>query len=418
MKETITKQLGAVLQASREIITLTDEAINRLLCDLADRIPAHQEAILAANKIDVERMDPADPMVDRLLLNPSRLEAIAADIRNVASLTSPLDVVLEERMLQNGLGLKKVTVPIGVIGIIYEARPNVTFDVFALCLKSGNATVLKGGSDAMYSNIAIVELIHSVLKEHGINPDTIYLLPAEREAAAIMLNAVGYIDMIIPRGSQKLIDFVRDNAKVPVIETGAGIVHTYFDKSGDLELGKQVIFNAKTRRPSVCNALDTLIIHRDRLGDLPALVEPLLEKQVLLFADEAAFAALHGHYPDALLQLAEPEHFGTEFLSLKMSVKTVSSLEEALEHIAHYSSRHSEAIIATDAATTATFLKRVDAAVVYANTSTAFTDGAQFGLGAEIGISTQKLHARGPMALKELTTYKWIIEGNGQVRAV
>ena len=418
MKETITKQLGAVLQASREIITLTDEAINRLLCDLADRIPAHQEAILTANKKDVERMDPADPMVDRLLLNPARLEAIAADIRNVASLTSPLDVVLEERMLQNGLGLKKVTVPIGVIGIIYEARPNVTFDVFALCLKSGNATVLKGGSDAMYSNIAIVELIHTVLKEHGINPDTIYLLPAEREAAAIMLNAVGYIDMIIPRGSQKLIDFVRDNAKVPVIETGAGIVHTYFDKSGDLELGKQVIFNAKTRRPSVCNALDTLIIHHDRLGNLPALVEPLLEKQVLLFADEAAFDALQGHYPDALLQLAEPEHFGTEFLSLKMSVKTVASLEEALEHIAHYSSRHSEAIISTDTATTATFLKRVDAAVVYANTSTAFTDGAQFGLGAEIGISTQKLHARGPMALKELTTYKWIIEGNGQVRPV
>jgi len=418
MKETITKQLGAVLQASREIITLTDEAINRLLCDLADRIPAHQEAILTANKKDVERMDPADPMVDRLLLNPARLEAIAADIRNVASLTSPLDVVLEERMLQNGLGLKKVTVPIGVIGIIYEARPNVTFDVFALCLKSGNATVLKGGSDAMYSNIAIVELIHCVLKEHGINPDTIYLLPAEREAAAIMLNAVGYIDMIIPRGSQKLIDFVRDNAKVPVIETGAGIVHTYFDKSGDLEIGKNVIFNAKTRRPSVCNALDTLIIHRDRLGDLPALVEPLLEKQVQLFADEAAFAALHGQYPDALLQIAEPEHFGTEFLSLKMSVKTVSSLEEALEHIAHYSSRHSEAIISTDTATTATFLKRVDAAVVYANTSTAFTDGAQFGLGAEIGISTQKLHARGPMALKELTTYKWIIEGNGQVRQV
>jgi len=418
MKESIIQRFHAVQQASREIITLTDEAINRLLCDLADRIPAHQEAILTANKKDVERMDPADPMVDRLLLNQARLEAIAADIRNVASLTSPLDVVLEERVLKNGLGLKKVTVPIGVIGIIYEARPNVTFDVFALCLKSGNATVLKGGSDAMYSNIAIVELIHSVLKEHGINPDTIYLLPAEREAAAIMLNAVGYIDMIIPRGSQKLIDFVRDNAKVPVIETGAGIVHTYFDKSGDLEVGKQVIFNAKTRRPIVCNALDTLIIHHDRLGDLPALVEPLLEKQVLLFADEAAFAALQGHYPDTLLQLADAEHFGTEFLSLKMSVKTVSSLEEALEHIAHYSSRHSEAIIATDAATTATFLKRVDAAVVYANTSTAFTDGAQFGLGAEIGISTQKLHARGPMALKELTTYKWIIEGNGQVRAV
>ena len=418
MKETITKQLRAVQQASREIITLTDEAINRLLCALADSIPAHQGAILEANRKDIERMDPSDPMVDRLLLNVSRLDAIAADIRNVASLPSPLDTVLENRVLPNGLNLRKVTVPIGVIGIIYEARPNVTFDVFALCLKSGNATVLKGGSDAMYSNIAIVELIHSVLKEHGFNPDTIYLLPAEREAAAIMLNAVGYIDMIIPRGSQKLIDFVRDNAKVPVIETGAGIVHTYFDKSGDLDLGKQIIFNAKTRRPSVCNALDTLVVHQERLGDLPALIEPLKEKQVVLFADEAAYQSLQGFYPDALLNRAEPEHFGTEFLSLKMSVKTVSSLEEALEHIARYSSRHSEAIISTDPETTAIFLKRVDAAVVYANTSTAFTDGAQFGLGAEIGISTQKLHARGPMALKELTTYKWIIEGSGQVRAV
>ena len=418
MKELITKQLIAVQQASREIITLTDEAINRLLCALADRIPAHRDAILQANRKDIERMEPSDPMVDRLLLNASRLDGIAADIRNVASLPSPLNAVLEERVLPNGLNLKKVTVPIGVIGIIYEARPNVTFDVFALCLKSGNATVLKGGSDAMYSNIAIVELIHSVLKEHGINPDTIYLLPAEREAAAVMLNAVGYIDMIIPRGSQKLIDFVRNNAKVPVIETGAGIVHTYFDKSGDLELGQKIIFNAKTRRPSVCNALDTLVIHQERLSDLPALVEPLLEKQVVLFADEAAFRALQGFYPEALLHRAEPEHFGTEFLSLKMSVKTVASLEEALEHIAHYSSRHSEAIISNEPDITATFLKRVDAAVVYANTSTAFTDGAQFGLGAEIGISTQKLHARGPMALKELTTYKWIIEGNGQVRPV
>ena len=311
MKETITKQLQAVQQASREIITLTDEAINRLLCALADSIPAHRDAILEANQKDIERMDPRDPMVDRLLLNESRLDAIAADIRNVASLPSPLDTVLEQRVLPNGLNLKKVTVPIGVIGIIYEARPNVTFDVFALCLKSGNATVLKGGSDAMYSNIAIVELIHSVLKRHGINPDTIYLLPAEREAAAVMLNAVGYIDMIIPRGSQKLIDFVRNNAKVPVIETGAGIVHTYFDKSGELELGKDIIFNAKTRRPSVCNALDTLVIHRDRLGDLPALVAPLQEKQVVLFADEAAFHALQGFYPEALLHQAEPEHFGT-----------------------------------------------------------------------------------------------------------
>ena len=416
MKETITTQLRAVQRASREIITLTDETINHLLLALANSIPDHQDVILEANQKDIERMDPADPMVDRLLLNASRLDAIAADIRNVASLPSPLDSVLEARVLPNGLNLKKVTVPIGVIGIIYEARPNVTFDVFALCLKSGNATVLKGGSDALYSNIAIVDLIHSVLKGNGINPDTIYLLPAEREAAGVMLNAVGYIDMIIPRGSQKLIDFVRDNAKVPVIETGAGIVHTYFDKSGDLNLGQKIIFNAKTRRPSVCNALDTLVIHQERLDDLATLIKPLQEKEVVLFADEAAYLKLQGFYPDTLLHRAEQEHFGTEFLSLKMSVKTVASLEEALEHIAHYSSRHSEAIITDDPETKEIFLKRVDAAVVYANTSTAFTDGAQFGLGAEIGISTQKLHARGPMALKELTTYKWIIEGNGQTR--
>jgi glutamate-5-semialdehyde dehydrogenase len=268
----------------------------------------------------------------------------------------------------------------------------------------------------MYSNIAIVDLIHSVLKEHGINPDVLYLLPAEREAAAVMLNAVGYIDMIIPRGSQKLIDFVRNNAKVPVIETGAGIVHTYFDKNGNLEIGKKIVFNAKTRRPSVCNALDTLLIHSERLDDLATLVEPLQEKQVMLFADEQAYMKLQDSYPEALLHRAEPEHFGTEFLSLKMSIKTVPSLDDALDHIARYSSRHSEAIITDDPAAKAIFLKRVDAAVVYANTSTAFTDGAQFGLGAEIGISTQKLHARGPMALRELTTYKWIIEGDGQTR--
>ncbi|EAT59103.1 glutamate-5-semialdehyde dehydrogenase [Chlorobium ferrooxidans] len=416
MQETIIRQLASVQQASREIITLSDAGINSVLSDLAQKIPLHSEELLNANMKDLERMDPADPMFDRLMLNAARLQGIAGDIQNVALLPSPLDLVLEERELPNGLGLKKVTVPMGVIGIIYEARPNVTLDVFALCLKSGNATVLKGGSDALHSNIAIVKLIHSVLREHNINPDVLYLLPAEREAAAVMLNAVGYIDMIIPRGSQKLIDFVRNNAKVPVIETGAGIVHTYFDKSGSLEIGKKVIFNAKTRRPSVCNALDTLVMHCDRLNDLAALVEPLQEKQVVLFADEPAYSKLQGFYPEALLKRAEPEHFGTEFLSLKMSVKTVSSLEEALDHIARYSSRHSEAIITDDPSVKATFLKRVDAAVVYANTSTAFTDGAQFGLGAEIGISTQKLHARGPMALRELTTYKWIIEGDGQVR--
>jgi glutamate-5-semialdehyde dehydrogenase len=416
MQATIIRQLEAVRQASREIVTLSEETINALLLDLAEKIPAHRKALLEANRKDLERMDPSNSMYDRLLLDEARLEGIAGDIRNVASLPSPLGHVIEQRTLPNGLKLRKMTVPIGVIGIIYEARPNVTFDVFTLCLKSGNATVLKGGSDAMYSNIAIADLIHSVLKNHSINPDTLYLLPAEREAAGIMLNATGYIDMIIPRGSQNLIDFVRNNAKVPVIETGAGIVHTYFDRSGELELGKKVICNAKTRRPSVCNALDTLVIHRDRIGDLAALVGPLQEKKVVLYADEEAYAALKGVYPETMLHRAEPEHYGTEFLSLKMSVKTVRSLDEALEHIDRYSSKHSEAIIAADCEAKDTFMKRVDAAVVYANTSTAFTDGAQFGLGAEIGISTQKLHARGPMALRELTTYKWLIEGEGQIR--
>jgi glutamate-5-semialdehyde dehydrogenase len=416
MQETIIRRLEAVRQASRQIVLLNEEAINSVLLDLAGRIQAHHEVLLEANRKDLERMDPANPMYDRLLLNASRLEGIAGDIRNVAALPSPLGHVIEERTLPNGLGLRKVAVPIGVIGIIYEARPNVTFDVFSLCLKSGNATVLKGGSDAMYSNIAIVDLIHAVLRDHSIPADTLYLLPAEREAAGIMLNAVGYIDMIIPRGSQNLIDFVRDNARVPVIETGAGIVHTYFDRSGDLELGKKVVFNAKTRRPSVCNALDTLVIHRDRLSDLAALAAPLEDKKVVIYADEEAYGVLKGHYPETLLHRAEPEHYGTEFLSLKMSVKTVSSLEEALDHIDRYSSKHSEAIIAADPHAKETFMKRVDAAVVYSNTSTAFTDGAQFGLGAEIGISTQKLHARGPMALRELTTYKWLIEGEGQIR--
>jgi glutamate-5-semialdehyde dehydrogenase len=414
--EAIVQHFQAVQCASRKIVTLEEATIDGVLIELADRIPAATDAILEANRKDLERMDPADPRYDRLLLNEARLKSIASDIRNVASLPSPLDRVLEERTLPNGLELKKVTVPLGVIGIIYESRPNVTFDVFALCLKSGNATVLKGGSDAAFSNIAIVELIQTVISERGLDPEMIYLLPAEREAAHIMLNAVGYIDVIIPRGSQQLIDFARKHSTVPVIETGAGIVHTYFDQSGDLAMGCDIIFNAKTRRPSVCNALDTLIVHESRIDDLPVLVELLEEKMVQLYADEPAYYKLLGRYPDELLEIASPEHFGTEFLSLKMSIKTVSGIEEALDHIARHSSKHSEAIIASDQAAIDAFMKRVDAAAVYANTSTAFTDGAQFGLGAEIGISTQKLHARGPMALKELCSYKWLITGQGQVR--
>jgi glutamate-5-semialdehyde dehydrogenase len=414
--EAIVKQLQAVQNASRKIVTLDTETIDGLLVELADRIPAAAEAILEANRKDLDRMDSADPRYDRLLLNEARLAAIASDLRNVAALPSPLDRVLEERTLPNGLELRKVSVPLGVVGIIYESRPNVTFDVFALCLKSGNATVLKGGSDASFSNIAIVELIRTVIGDRGLDADMIFLLPAEREAAHILLNAVGYIDVIIPRGSQQLIDFARKHSTVPVIETGAGIVHTYFDASGDLAMGRDIVFNAKTRRPSVCNALDTLIVHESRIDDLPVLVELLEEKMVQLYADEPAYYKLLGRYPDELLEMATPEHYGTEFLSLKLSIKTVASFEEALDHIARHSSKHSEAIIASDQAAIDDFMKRVDAAAVYANTSTAFTDGAQFGLGAEIGISTQKLHARGPMALRELCSYKWLVTGQGQVR--
>jgi glutamate-5-semialdehyde dehydrogenase len=361
-------------------------------------------------------MDPADPKYDRLLLNPKRLEDIAQDIRKVADLPSPLGRVLEERTLPNGLELKKTSVPMGVIGIVYESRPNVTFDVFALCLKSGNAAVLKGSRDAHFSNLAIVELIKNILADYGLE-NSVYLAPSEREALLPILTANAYIDLVIPRGSQGLIDFVRKNATVPVIETGAGIVHVYFDASGDLNKGSAIVCNAKTRRVSVCNALDTLIVHESRLQDLATLVSPLAEQQVELFADERALAKLVGKYPDQLLALADASHFGTEFLSLKMSVKTVSNLQEALDHIDRYSSRHSETIVAEDPEIQDIFLRNVDAAVVYSNASTAFTDGSQFGMGAEIGISTQKLHARGPMALPELTSYKWVVKGNGQIRS-
>jgi glutamate-5-semialdehyde dehydrogenase len=323
---------------------------------------------------------------------------------------------LEKRDLKSGLSLEKLTVPLGVIGIIYEARPNVTFDVFSLCLKSGNACLLKGGSDAEFSNTKIVALIKEVLGEHKINPQAIELLPSDRSATHELLHAVGYVDIIIPRGSQSLIDYVRDNSKVPVIETGAGIVHTYFDRSGDVQKGADIVFNSKTRRVSVCNALDCLIIHQDRLTDLPALTKRLADKNVVLYADEKSLRMLKGNYPDNLLTVAEEKHFGIEFLDYKMSVKTVENLEDALNHIFNYGSKHSEAIVAEDEGTVEMFLKNVDAAAVYANASTAFTDGAQFGLGAEIGISTQKLHARGPMALREMTSYKWLIRGNGTVR--
>jgi glutamate-5-semialdehyde dehydrogenase len=402
--------------ACRKIILVREEQVDQALNSLADLTESSVDFLLRENNKDLNRMDPDDPKYDRLRLTEKRIIDIAADLRNVARLKSPLGEILEEKKLKNGLHLKKLRVALGVIGIIYEARPNVTFDVFALCLKSGNVCVLKGGSDAENSNKAILSMIHQVLDQEGLPKDFVQLMPATREATGELLGATGYVDMIIPRGSQNLIDYVRANSRVPVIETGAGIVHTYFDETGDFTEGKAIISNAKLRRVSVCNALDCLIIHQNRLSDLPGLIKDLGDNEVEIYADERSLEVLGGKYPAGFLKPAETEHFGTEFLSKKMSIKSVVSLSEALDHIAKYSSKHSEAIIAEDEKTIERFFNEVDAAVVYANTSTAFTDGAQFEMGAEIGISTQKLHARGPMALRELTSYKWIVRGNGQVR--
>lgn len=412
----INELLQQTLAASRQLVMLDDATINRVLLDTADALMSCQAEVLAANAEDLRRMDPANPKYDRLKLTEKRLAGIAGDMKNVASLPSPLGRLLSEAVRPNGMVIRKVTVPFGVIGVIYEARPNVTFDVFSLCFKSGNACVLKGGSDADCSNRALVAIIHDVLASLGIDPAICTLLPPDREATTELLNAVGLVDLIIPRGSSSLINFVRDHARVPVIETGAGICHTYFDKEGDKEKGREIVNNAKTRRVSVCNALDCLIIHTDRLADLPYICGKLADSDVTIYADEPAFATLAGHYPAALLQPATAESFGTEFLDYKMSVRTVASLDEALAHIARYSSKHSESIVSESAEAVRRFQQMVDAACVYANVSTAFTDGAQFGFGAEIGISTQKLHARGPMALPELTTYKYIIEGEGQTR--
>lgn len=407
-----------VKAASKELALISDDRKNEILLAVADAIIKRKGELLEENKKDLSRMDKSNPLYDRLQLTDKRLEGIAADMRHVATLENPLGKVQKHKTLENGLVLTRISVPFGVIGVIYEARPNVSFDVFSLCFKSGNACVLKGGRDADDSNRAINALIHEVLEREGVNPSVVELLPATHEATGEMLNAVGYIDVCIPRGGKKLIQFVRDTAKVPVIETGAGVVNTYFDEDGSLKIGVPVILNAKTRRVSVCNALDCLIIHEKRLPDLPQLCQQLAEKNVVLYADEKAYEALNGKYPENLLQHATAESFGTEFMDYKMAVKTVSSLDEALQHIDKFGSGHSESIITDNKDHASRFQKEVDAACVYVNAPTSFTDGAQFGLGAEIGISTQKLGPRGPMALEEMCTYKWLIEGEGQIRPI
>ena len=412
----IENTLQLLKDASYSLPVLEENQINDLLLTLADAIESNSAVLLEANAKDLARMDRSNPVYDRLLLTDDRLKGIASDMRHVAELESPVGKVIDERVRPNGMKLTRVRVPFGVIGVIYEARPNVSFDVFSLCFKSRNACALKGGSDAYDSNCAIVDLIHRVLAEKGIDPHVVELLPAGHEAAAELMKAVGMVDLLIPRGSARLIKSVREQAQIPCIETGAGVCHTYFDKEGDIKKGADIIFNSKTRRPSVCNTLDSLVIHADRLSDLPELCIRMATKNVVIEADEQSYAALEGKYPAELLEHATDESFGKEFLAYRMSIKTVASFEEALQHIRRYTSHHSECIVTENAEHGRKFQQYIDAACVYVNVSTAFTDGAQFGLGAEIGISTQKMHARGPMGLEEITTYKWLINGDGQTR--
>lgn len=406
----------AAREASRSLTGYSDRERSDVLRTLADLVERETPALLSANAEDLSRMDPANPLYDRLQLTPARLEAIAADLRHVSDLPCPLGEEVEHRTLDNGIDLRRVRVPFGVIGVIYEARPNVTFDVFALCLKSGNACILKGGHDAEDSNRATIKLIHRALEMHGVDRAAATLLPSTHDATAAMLGATGYIDVCIPRGGRRLIDFVRDNARVPVIETGAGVVSCYFDIAGDAEIGRGIVANAKTRRVSVCNALDTLLVHRGRLADLPALCEPLAAKDVTIHADAEALEALRGHYPEHLITEAMAEDWDREWMSYDMGLRTVADADEAIAHIAAHGSGHSESIVTDDEATADLFRRRVDAACVYVNLPTSFTDGGQFGLGAEIGISTQKLGPRGPMGLREITTTRYLLTGHGQLR--
>ncbi len=416
MSVTIMEELAKTKAASYELQELSENHIAAVLTDFADALRVERAAILSANKQDLRKMERDNPLYDRLLLNDERIDAIAADVEHVATLPSPVGEMIEGRTLDNGLALSRVRVPLGVVAVIYEARPNVTPDVFSLCFRSRNACVMRGGSDAHETNLVLIDIIHRVLKAHDIDSAVAYLMPPEREYVPEMLRAHQYVDVCIPRGSQGLIDFVRETASIPVIETGRGVVHTYVDEGADIKMAAAIIDNAKTRRPSVCNALDTLLVHEALLPQLEALVAPLASKGVKLHADERAKDTLAAFYPAVLLADATEETKDREWMSLQMNLLSVPSLESALMHIRSYGSGHTEAIITQDEKAAKVFERRVDASTVMVNCSTAFTDGGQFSLGAEIGISTQKLHARGPMGLEALTSYKWLLEGTGQVR--
>ncbi len=416
MSESIIKQLQAAANAKNVLQKLAPETKITLLNAIADALVEQESVILQANKSDLDRMSDEDPKKDRLLLNGDRLKGLADSVKQTAQLADPTDQLLLKKQLPNGLEIEKITVPLGVVGVIYESRPNVTIDVAALCIQSGNVCLLRGGSDALHTNEVLLKVIHDILEQHGIATTIVQLLPVDRKHVSELLEATQYVDIIIPRGSQSLINFVRENAKVPVIETGAGVCHTYVDCTADLDMAARIVANAKISRPSVCNSLDTVLVDKDVVTEFLVKLAPYLEEaQVEVFADATAYQVLK-HENFSNLKRAEAADFGREFLDLKCSVKTVDGLDEALEHIGTYSSKHSECIVSSNELHIEQFLNTVDAAAVYANASTRFTDGGEFGLGAEIGISTQKLHARGPFALEKLVTEKWIVSGNGQIR--
>jgi glutamate-5-semialdehyde dehydrogenase len=406
-------KIKATHKAKLELTKLSEDQVNMLLRALAEELLRKSQEIIKANQQDLRQLDSATSLYDRALLDTKRIKSIAMGLHSLANYTHT-----EEQSYQYthelGFVVERVKVPLGLIGVIYESRPNVTIEVFALCLKSKNALLLKGGKEVVNTNIFLVELIKSVLQKQNINPDVVNLLESSRESVAELLTCVEYLDLIVPRGSASLIEYVRKNSQVPVIETGAGVVHIYFDKSADLEKGKAIITNAKTRRPSVCNSLDTLLIHESRSHDLEELLAGCFEKGVIVYADDSSFKLL-GRYEQ--VQHASQEHFSREFLSLEMSIKTVADVGEAIDFINAHSSKHSESIIAEDDVVASEFIEQVDSACVYQNLSTAFSDGEQFGLAGEVGISTQKLHARGPISFMDLFTYKWIAKGNGQIRA-
>lgn len=412
----IIEQLALTRGASTSLALASSEKKNEVLFHLAQLLLENSAVIIAENLKDLASISDDDPMRDRLLLNSDRIINLSKSVHEIAKLTDPTGQILIDKLIANGLKLTKISVPLGVVGVIFESRPNVTVDVAALCIRSGNAAVLRGGSDAWHSNVILVQLIHQALVSAGLSPDLVRLLPTDRKHVSTLLNAVKYVDVIIPRGSEALIQRVRRESMVPTIETGAGVCHTYVAQTADIAMAVSVVVNAKVSRPSVCNSLDTILLHESIAHDfLTKSVRELVEYKVMIYADAISFNALARlNYP--YLQKAEDADFGREFLDFACSIRVVQNFYEALAHIDNYSSRHSEAIISADESEANLFLASVDAAAVYWNASTRFTDGGIFELGAEVGISTQKLHARGPFGLEKLVTEKWVIKGNGQVR--